>query len=88
MLIIVINSQSHVAAVVIMACNRPDYLERTIQSILKYVCLHCFFISMIYMYLNFSINFDLFAFVSRYHSPFASKFVLFISQVLDWINYL
>ncbi|XP_078162032.1 alpha-1,3-mannosyl-glycoprotein beta-1,2-N-acetylglucosaminyltransferase isoform X1 [Carex rostrata] len=25
-----------VAAVVVMACNRPDYLERTIQSILKY----------------------------------------------------
>ncbi|CAN6481590.1 unnamed protein product [Victoria cruziana] len=25
-----------VAAVVIMACNRPDYLERTIESILKY----------------------------------------------------
>ncbi|KAF3771796.1 Alpha-1-3-mannosyl-glycoprotein 2-beta-N-acetylglucosaminyltransferase [Nymphaea thermarum] len=25
-----------VAAVVIMACNRPDYLERTVQSILKY----------------------------------------------------
>ncbi|CAA7410685.1 unnamed protein product [Spirodela intermedia] len=25
-----------IAAVVIMACNRPDYLERTIQSILKY----------------------------------------------------
>ncbi|KAJ4806199.1 hypothetical protein LUZ62_018765 [Rhynchospora pubera] len=25
-----------VAAVVVMACNRPDYLERTIESILKY----------------------------------------------------
>ncbi|CAL9177794.1 unnamed protein product, partial [Musa hybrid cultivar] len=25
-----------VAAVVIMACNRPDYLERTIESVLKY----------------------------------------------------
>ncbi|KAJ3691357.1 hypothetical protein LUZ61_020521 [Rhynchospora tenuis] len=25
-----------VAAVVVMACNRPDYLERTIKSILKY----------------------------------------------------
>jgi alpha-1,3-mannosyl-glycoprotein beta-1,2-N-acetylglucosaminyltransferase len=25
-----------VAAVVIMACNRPDYLERTVESILKY----------------------------------------------------
>ena len=25
------------AAVVVMACNRADYLERTIKSILKYV---------------------------------------------------
>lgn len=25
-----------VAAVVIMACNRPDYLERTVESVLKY----------------------------------------------------
>ena len=25
-----------VVAVVIMACNRPDYLERTVESILKY----------------------------------------------------
>ena len=25
-----------VAAVVIMACNRPDYLQRTVESILKY----------------------------------------------------
>ncbi|XP_073101482.1 alpha-1,3-mannosyl-glycoprotein 2-beta-N-acetylglucosaminyltransferase isoform X2 [Elaeis guineensis] len=25
-----------VAAVVIMACNRPDYLQRTVQSVLKY----------------------------------------------------
>ncbi|PKI75780.1 hypothetical protein CRG98_003823 [Punica granatum] len=28
--------QAHVAAVVIMACNRADYLERTLNSILKY----------------------------------------------------
>lgn len=28
--------QVPVAAVVIMACNRPDYLERTIESVLKY----------------------------------------------------
>ncbi|KAF8406720.1 hypothetical protein HHK36_008812 [Tetracentron sinense] len=28
--------QVPVAAVVVMACNRPDYLERTIESILKY----------------------------------------------------
>uniref|UniRef100_A0A1D1ZFI7 Alpha-1,3-mannosyl-glycoprotein 2-beta-N-acetylglucosaminyltransferase n=1 Tax=Anthurium amnicola TaxID=1678845 RepID=A0A1D1ZFI7_9ARAE len=33
---LVSNSELPVAAVVIMACNRPDYLERTIQSILKY----------------------------------------------------
>lgn len=25
-----------VAAVVIMACNRPDYLDRTLNSVLKY----------------------------------------------------
>lgn len=32
------------AAVVIMACNRADYLERTVESILKYVHVdHCFF---------------------------------------------
>ncbi|XP_020530022.1 alpha-1,3-mannosyl-glycoprotein 2-beta-N-acetylglucosaminyltransferase isoform X2 [Amborella trichopoda] len=30
------NEHVPVAAVVVMACNRPDYLERTIQSILKY----------------------------------------------------
>lgn len=30
------QSELPVAAVVVMACNRPDYLERTIQSILKY----------------------------------------------------
>ncbi|XP_031392605.1 alpha-1,3-mannosyl-glycoprotein 2-beta-N-acetylglucosaminyltransferase [Punica granatum] len=30
------KSQAHVAAVVIMACNRADYLERTLNSILKY----------------------------------------------------
>ncbi|XP_076906360.1 alpha-1,3-mannosyl-glycoprotein 2-beta-N-acetylglucosaminyltransferase-like [Bidens hawaiensis] len=30
------NAQVPVAAVVIMACNRADYLERTIKSILKY----------------------------------------------------
>lgn len=31
--------QVPIAAVVIMACNRADYLERTINSILKYVSL-------------------------------------------------
>uniref|UniRef100_A0A453Q8Z7 Alpha-1,3-mannosyl-glycoprotein 2-beta-N-acetylglucosaminyltransferase n=2 Tax=Aegilops tauschii subsp. strangulata TaxID=200361 RepID=A0A453Q8Z7_AEGTS len=41
-----------VAAVVIMACNRPDYLQRTVESILKY------------------------------QKAVASKFPLFISQVL------
>ncbi|KAG0520120.1 hypothetical protein BDA96_08G046200 [Sorghum bicolor] len=30
------NNVVPVAAVVIMACNRPDYLERTVESILKY----------------------------------------------------
>ncbi|KAK4741090.1 hypothetical protein SAY87_024678 [Trapa incisa] len=30
------KSQVHVAAVVIMACNRADYLERTLTSVLKY----------------------------------------------------
>ncbi|MCL7038971.1 hypothetical protein MKW94_021640, partial [Papaver nudicaule] len=30
------KQQVPVAAVVIMACNRPDYLERTIESVLKY----------------------------------------------------
>ncbi|XP_026662014.2 alpha-1,3-mannosyl-glycoprotein 2-beta-N-acetylglucosaminyltransferase-like isoform X7 [Phoenix dactylifera] len=30
------NLEVPVAAVVIMACNRPDYLQRTIQSVLKY----------------------------------------------------
>ncbi|XP_047078788.1 alpha-1,3-mannosyl-glycoprotein 2-beta-N-acetylglucosaminyltransferase isoform X1 [Lolium rigidum] len=30
------NVQVPVAAVVIMACNRPDYLQRTVESILKY----------------------------------------------------
>lgn len=30
------NEQVPVAAVVIMACNRADYLERTIKSVLKY----------------------------------------------------
>ncbi|KAJ6369082.1 hypothetical protein OIU78_001450, partial [Salix suchowensis] len=33
---VVDKSQVPVAAVVIMACNRADYLERTIESILKY----------------------------------------------------
>ncbi|PIA56872.1 hypothetical protein AQUCO_00700911v1, partial [Aquilegia coerulea] len=31
-----IDKQVPVAAVVVMACSRPDYLERTIDSILKY----------------------------------------------------
>ncbi|KAG9442566.1 hypothetical protein H6P81_018420 [Aristolochia fimbriata] len=31
-----IEKEVPVAAVVVMACNRPDYLERTINSILKY----------------------------------------------------
>ncbi|XP_006648181.1 alpha-1,3-mannosyl-glycoprotein 2-beta-N-acetylglucosaminyltransferase [Oryza brachyantha] len=30
------NNVVPVAAVVVMACNRPDYLERTVESILKY----------------------------------------------------
>lgn len=30
------EKEAPVAAVVIMACNRPDYLERTVESILKY----------------------------------------------------
>ncbi|WOL05310.1 alpha-1,3-mannosyl-glycoprotein 2-beta-N-acetylglucosaminyltransferase [Canna indica] len=30
------ESEVPVAAVVIMACNRPDYLDRTVKSILKY----------------------------------------------------
>lgn len=35
--------QEPVAAVVIMACDRADYLERTIKSVLKYVlCLSLF----------------------------------------------
>jgi hypothetical protein len=35
--------QAPVAAVVVMACNRPDYLQRTVESILKYaLCLHSF----------------------------------------------
>jgi hypothetical protein len=29
--------QIPVAAVVIMACNRPDYLDRTLKSVMKYV---------------------------------------------------
>jgi hypothetical protein len=33
--------QVPVAAVVIMACNRADYLERTIESVLKYVLCSC-----------------------------------------------
>ncbi|ONK64218.1 uncharacterized protein A4U43_C07F23360 [Asparagus officinalis] len=33
---IVSKEKEPVAAVVIMACNRPDYLQRTIESILKY----------------------------------------------------
>lgn len=30
------EGQKTVAAVVIMACNRPDYLDRTLNSVLKY----------------------------------------------------
>uniref|UniRef100_A0A0E0NND4 Alpha-1,3-mannosyl-glycoprotein 2-beta-N-acetylglucosaminyltransferase n=1 Tax=Oryza rufipogon TaxID=4529 RepID=A0A0E0NND4_ORYRU len=30
------NNVAPVAAVVVMACNRPDYLQRTVESILKY----------------------------------------------------
>ncbi|KAG6486600.1 hypothetical protein ZIOFF_055178 [Zingiber officinale] len=30
------KNEEPVAAVVIMACNRPDYLERTVKSVLKY----------------------------------------------------
>ncbi|KAI3729002.1 hypothetical protein L6452_17648 [Arctium lappa] len=33
---LILEAQVPVAAVVIMACNRADYLERTIQSILRY----------------------------------------------------
>ncbi|KAG0557639.1 hypothetical protein KC19_11G145500 [Ceratodon purpureus] len=32
----VLEKQKPVAAVVIMACNRPDYLDRTLKSVLKY----------------------------------------------------
>lgn len=38
------------AAVVIMACNRADYLERTIKSVLKYVSLQpIFFTPILYI---------------------------------------
>ena len=30
------TKQKPVAAVVVMACNRPDYLDRTLNSVLKY----------------------------------------------------
>lgn len=29
------EKQTAIAAVVVVACNRPDYLEKTIQGILK-----------------------------------------------------
>lgn len=31
-----LETQKPVAAVVVMACNRPDYLDRTLNSVLKY----------------------------------------------------
>lgn len=38
------------AAVVIMACNRADYLERTINSVLKYVSLQPIFFTLLLFY--------------------------------------
>ncbi|OAE32180.1 hypothetical protein AXG93_1793s1110 [Marchantia polymorpha subsp. ruderalis] len=37
------DNGEYIAAVVIMACNRPDYLERTIKSVLKYYAVFCLF---------------------------------------------
>ena len=42
--ILIANCKVPVAAVVVMACNRADYLERTIKSILKYALAHELFV--------------------------------------------
>lgn len=60
------------AAVVIMACSRADYLERTVNSVLKSVLLK------LVLFLFFYLLFSFFSY--RYQSPIASKYPLFISQ--------
>lgn len=57
---LLLNYQVPVAAVVVMACNRADYLKRTIESILKYdhpinfVSLHRQLIQLLLLYLLLS----------------------------------
>lgn len=67
------------AAVVIMACNRADYLERTINSVLKYVSLQPIFFTLLLFY-TLLFNNLLFVFF-RYQRPISSRFPLFVSQV-------
>ena len=75
--------QVPVAAVVIMACNRADYLERTIESVLKYVSCSC---SLFSTALNSILQASWLVFqVHRYQSSIASKYPLFVSQVLTLV---
>jgi len=63
-----------------MACNRADYLERTINSVLKYVSLQPIFFT---PFNTFLCN-NLFLFF-RYQRPISSRFPLFVSQVFFYL---
>jgi hypothetical protein len=83
---IFLSLQDVVAAVVIMTYNRPDYLDRALKSVLKYVIcllalLNIFMQSKncrtIVEYHN-SLGLTL---ACRYHKAVADRFPLFVSQV-------
>jgi hypothetical protein len=81
-----LSLQDVVAAVVIMTYNRPDYLDRALKSVLKYViCLlallnifmqskNCTTIVEYHSSLELTL-------ACRYHKAVADRFPLFVSQV-------
>jgi len=80
-----LNYKVPVAAVVVMACNHADYLERTIKSILKYVFHSCASCTVKWLAMDTSTDSNLFFILPRYQTSVASKYPLFVSQVPTYV---
>lgn len=91
---LLLNYQVPVAAVVVMACNRADYLKRTIESILKYdhsinfVSLHrqlILLLLLLFLLLSFILNSltQLFYWLIRFSANPLN--ILFLTDIKVWL---
>jgi alpha-1,3-mannosyl-glycoprotein beta-1,2-N-acetylglucosaminyltransferase len=85
-----LSVQDVVAAVVIMTYNRPDYLDRALKSVLKYVICLLALLDIFMQSKNCSTIFEYHSSLGltlacRYHKAVADRFPLFVSQDgADW----